>query len=185
MPWYAYPWPAAAYEVWLKVVKASYYITFLTNPWVHWIMCLILNTQVTPLFSELETLESDLVDTLKDHIRLVQFGYEGDVERMDSFLRSVLVLTWMCALAMTQFRLCKNYTTFLTKSYDLIIRYHAALVSVKVYMLKPEELHFWRKKPCLQHPKLLLEWSSCIICWSTVREAFCAILRIEIRGEKI
>ena len=30
-----------------------------------------------------------------------------------------------------------------TKPYDLIIRYHAALVSVKVYMmLKPEELHF-------------------------------------------
>ena len=56
-------------------------------------MCLILNTQVTPLFSELETLESDLVDTLKDHICLVQFGYEVDVERMDSFFRSVLVLT--------------------------------------------------------------------------------------------
>ena len=30
-----------------------------------------------------------------------------------------------------------------TKPYDLIIRYHAALVSIKVYtMLKPEQLHF-------------------------------------------
>lgn len=41
------------------------------------------------LFSGLNKLESELVETLNDHIRLVQFGYDGDVEKIISLLRSV------------------------------------------------------------------------------------------------
>ena len=42
--------------------------------------------QEKQLFSELNKLESELVETLNDHIRLVQFG---DVKNIISLLRSV------------------------------------------------------------------------------------------------
>ena len=51
---------------------------------------------------------------------------------MSCMYSSFLVMSWS-----------KIYAPSSPKAYDLIIRYHAALVSVKVYMmLKPEELHF-------------------------------------------
>ena len=41
------------------------------------------------LFSELKALETELMDTWKDHIRLVNFGFEGKVEKITSHLRLV------------------------------------------------------------------------------------------------
>lgn len=50
--------------------------------------------QEQQLFSELNKLESELVETLNDHIRLVQFGYDGDVKNIISLLRSVSLSSW-------------------------------------------------------------------------------------------
>ena len=56
--------------------------------------------QEKQLFSELNKLESELVDTLNDHIRLVQFGYDGDVEKINLLLRLAFLMahqrTYLC-----------------------------------------------------------------------------------------
>jgi hypothetical protein len=39
------------------------------------------------LLSDLDKLEYDLMDMLNDHIRLVQFGYDGEVEKINLLLR--------------------------------------------------------------------------------------------------
>ena len=48
---------------------------------------LIICLQEKQLFSDLDKLESDLMDMLNDHIRLVQFGYDGDVDKINLLLR--------------------------------------------------------------------------------------------------
>ena len=40
------------------------------------------------MFSDLHKLESELMDMMNDHIRLVQFGYDGKLENVYSLLRS-------------------------------------------------------------------------------------------------
>ena len=40
------------------------------------------------MFSDLNKLESELMDMMNDHIRLVQFGYDGELENIHSLLRS-------------------------------------------------------------------------------------------------
>ena len=39
------------------------------------------------MFSDLNKLESELMDMLNDHIRLIQFGYEGEVKNICSLIR--------------------------------------------------------------------------------------------------
>ena len=39
------------------------------------------------LFSELQMLESELMTTMNDHIRLVNFEFDGDLEKLNPYLR--------------------------------------------------------------------------------------------------
>ena len=39
------------------------------------------------MFSDLNKLDSELMDMMNDHIRLVQFGYDGKLENIHSLLR--------------------------------------------------------------------------------------------------
>ena len=43
--------------------------------------------QVDRLFSDLQLLEADLMDTMNDHIRLVNFGFGGNPETIYPHLR--------------------------------------------------------------------------------------------------
>ena len=43
--------------------------------------------QVDQLFSELQMLESELTTTMNDHIRLVNFDFDGDLEKLNPHLR--------------------------------------------------------------------------------------------------
>ena len=57
------------------------------------------------MFSDLNKLESELMDMLNDHIRLVQFGYDGDLENIYSLLRLVCAVMaddklYRCVLCM-------------------------------------------------------------------------------------
>ena len=44
---------------------------------------------MSELFSAVEKLEKELMDTMKDHIRLVYFGFDGKAEKINPYLRLV------------------------------------------------------------------------------------------------
>ena len=55
---------------------------FILNLFIAWIFL-----QVDRLFSDLQLLEADLMDTMNDHIRLVNFGFGGNPETIYPHLR--------------------------------------------------------------------------------------------------
>ena len=42
---------------------------------------------MSKLLSEVAMLEKELMDTMKDHIRLVYFGFDGKAEKINPYLR--------------------------------------------------------------------------------------------------
>ena len=67
------------------------------------ILLLSFHLQVDQLFSEFQMLESALMTTMNDHIRLVNFEFDGDLEKLNPYLRydfriAPLLLVLCCLL---------------------------------------------------------------------------------------